>query len=59
MKKELIAKTGMFLTQNDDRTTDRIFATRVFRDYAENWRDATSEEKEEYEKLNVEDYEHD
>ena len=50
--KEIKAKEGMYLTQAGE-VTDRIFVTKVkganIRE--EDWRDATSEEKNEHERL--------
>ena len=49
MKTELIANNGSYLTQNDDRTENRVFAKRVWQDDPDNWRDATALEIEAYE----------
>ena len=55
--KEIIAKEGMYLTRVGE-VTDRIFVTKVkgatIRE--EDWRDATSEEKQKYERLMEEQY---
>lgn len=55
--KELIAKEGMYLTQKEDVGESRTYITAIkgANVNPDDWRDATIEEKEEYEKQLKED----